>query len=393
MASHRWSAAAELGDPAAMRAAVEGAAFDDGMGPWVPIARGFMAAVCGEVSAARTALDAAAGRLPELPLDSEWLPAVTQAAEAVQLVGGHPAARWLHDALLPHADRFVVEGIGAMLRGSVHRHLGGLAALLGDRAAAEAHFDQALEANRRTGARLLVARTLHDAATALGDADRLAEASALYAEMGVTGRLGGAAVAAAASGPAVDNEFRLDGETWLLAYAGRRTTARDSKGLRDLAVLLSHPGRPVPAVELAAGLGSGAAAGGSAADDLHASGDLGEVVDAQARRAYRERLHELEEDAAEADAAGDVERSVRIAAERNALVEQLSAAYGLGGRPRRTGSPAERARSTVTARIRDAIRRIRAVHPELGRHLSSSVRTGTLCSYEPEQPVTWRLTP
>jgi tetratricopeptide (TPR) repeat protein len=396
--SHRWSAAAELADPGSMRAAVEGIEFDEGMGPWVNIAKGFMHATCGEVSAARAALDASVSRLPELPLDSEWLPAVTQAAEAVQLVGGHPVAGWLYEALLPHADLFVVEGIGALLRGSVERHLGGLAALLGDRTAADGHFERAEAANRRTGARLLVARTLYDAATSLGDGTRLAEARSLYADMGVTRRLGRGASGIPASPPEhlPDNEFRQDGETWALAYTGRRTTVRDGKGLHDLAVLLARPGQPVPAVELVAGPGSGRPTAGdevATSEDLHGSGDLGDLIDAQARREYRQRLAQLEEDAAEADAMGDVAASVRIATERDALVEQLTAAYGLGGRPRRAGDPAERARSTVTARIRDSIRRIAAVHPELGRHLTASVRTGTLCSYEPEQPVTWRLTP
>ena len=391
--SHRWSAAAELADPAAMRAAVEGVELDDGMGPWVPIARGFMHAVCGEVSAARASLDAAVGRLPELPLDSEWLPAVTQAAEAVHLVGGHPVARWLHDALEPHADLFVVEGIGALLRGSVERHLGVLAALLGDRDGSGRHFERALEANRRMGSRLLVARTLYDAATALGDPERLAEARALYAEMGVTGRLERGRRPSPSPEVLSDNEFRHQGELWTLVYGGRLSTMRDSKGLRDLATLLARAGQPVPAVELAGAPRAGSGPAGSGSEGLHAAGDLGEVIDEQARRAYRERLRVLEEEAAEADALGDAERSERVGAERDALVQQLSAAIGLGGRPRRTGSTVERARSTVTARIRDSIRRIEAAHPELGRHLAASVRTGTLCSYEPELPVTWRLTP
>jgi hypothetical protein len=47
----------------------------------------------------------------------------------------------------------------------------------------------------------------------------------------------------------------------------------------------------------------------------------------------------------------------------------------------------------VTARVRDAVRRIAAHDPELGRHLDRSIRTGTFCSYEPETPVAWRLTP
>jgi hypothetical protein len=73
------------------------------------------------------------------------------------------------------------------------------------------------------------------------------------------------------------------------------------------------------------------------------------------------------------------------------LIEQLTAAYGLGGRARRAGSDAERARTAVTARVRDAIRHLAAAHPELGRHLERSIRTGTFCVYEPEQPTRWQM--
>ncbi|MCZ0982621.1 hypothetical protein O1L60_37065 [Streptomyces diastatochromogenes] len=45
----------------------------------------------------------------------------------------------------------------------------------------------------------------------------------------------------------------------------------------------------------------------------------------------------------------------------------------------------------MTARIRDAVRRIEREHPELGRHLSVTVTTGRACAYRPEQPVHWRL--
>jgi hypothetical protein len=40
-------------------------------------------------------------------------------------------------------------------------------------------------------------------------------------------------------------------------------------------------------------------------------------------------------------------------------------------------------RVNVQRRIRDAIRRIESHHPELGKHLERSVRTGTYCAYEP----------
>ncbi|MGH3549393.1 MAG: hypothetical protein ACRDQU_15060 [Pseudonocardiaceae bacterium] len=103
------------------------------------------------------------------------------------------------------------------------------------------------------------------------------------------------------------------------------------------------------------------------------------------------RLRELEDEANDADAAGDAHRSARVAAERDALLTALTAAYGLGGRARRMGSPAERARTAVTTRIRDSIRRIGQADPELGEHLSRSVRTGTFCVYDPSPPVRWSV--
>ena len=79
--------------------------------------------------------------------------------------------------------------------------------------------------------------------------------------------------------------------------------------------------------------------------------------------------------------------AVAATEERDFLVAELTGAYGLGGRPRRAGDPAERARTTVTSRIRDALVRVERENPELGRHLRASVRTGTFCAYEPERPV------
>ena len=52
--------------------------------------------------------------------------------------------------------------------------------------------------------------------------------------------------------------------------------------------------------------------------------------------------------------------------------------------------PARRGpRAAVTYRVRTAIKRLGGVHPDLGRHLENSVRTGTWCAYRPETDVTW----
>jgi hypothetical protein len=100
---------------------------------------------------------------------------------------------------------------------------------------------------------------------------------------------------------------------------------------------------------------------------------------------------ELQAEIDEAQAANDPARADHAQVELDALVEHLSAALGLRGRARGTGTSAERARSAVTYRIRAAIKRIQDVHPDLARHLDHSVRTGTWCVYRPEMPVTWAV--
>jgi len=51
----------------------------------------------------------------------------------------------------------------------------------------------------------------------------------------------------------------------------------------------------------------------------------------------------------------------------------------------------ERARLSVTRAIRRAQARIAACHPSLGRHLGTTIRTGTYCAYVPDSrvPITW----
>ena len=77
--------------------------------------------------------------------------------------------------------------------------------------------------------------------------------------------------------------------------------------------------------------------------------------------------------------------------EYEALVEHLSKATGLSNRIRKTGSSNEKARAAVTWRIRNAIKKIEKVHPQLAKHLANSIKTGTYCSYKPETPHEWTV--
>ena len=329
-----------------------------------PPGRGFLALTLLE-QGDRAGAEAAAGPLldlpapPPFPADRTWLASVTYGSELAAALGARAACEWLYEALLPHAEKTVAIGVAIAFRGAVAHYLGLLAAALDRPEEARAHFEHALAVHERLGARAWAARSRHELA-----GDRRPD--------------GGAAAAGG-------EVFRRDGTLWTLTYAGRTVRMRDAKGLHDLATLLAAPGRPVAAAELVA-----AAAGEAAVPaDLRLGAD--EMLDDRARHEIRARLLDLEEEIEEADRWHDQERAARAVLERDALVAELAAAAGLGGRARRLGDQSERARKTVTARIRDVIGRVERLHPALGAHLRASVTTGTYCSYSPPAPTAWEL--
>jgi TolB-like protein/tetratricopeptide (TPR) repeat protein len=171
--------------------------------------------------------------------------------------------------------------------------------------------------------------------------------------------------------------FRRDAEVWTLEFDGQAVQLTEAKGFHDLVDLLAKPDAPIHCLELA----------GRATEPR---GD-DPVLDARARRELASRVRELQEQIDEAEARNDRGVAERAREELDQLVAALAGALGLGGRARRLGSAAERARTAVTWRIRNAIRKIATAHPALGRHLENAVRTGTYCSYTPDRPVDWVL--
>jgi hypothetical protein len=187
--------------------------------------------------------------------------------------------------------------------------------------------------------------------------------------------------------------FRREGEYWSIAFEGDSFRLRDSKGLRYLAALLADPGREFHAFDLASE-GPADVGPGPTGDDSLAPGrpaGAGEVLDRQARDAYRARLEQLRDDLAEAESWNDTERAARDRAEMAFLARELAAGVGLGGRARPAISPSERARQRVTKAIRGALSRISDQSRALGEHLESTVHTGTYCSYtpDPRAPIAW----
>jgi tetratricopeptide (TPR) repeat protein len=183
---------------------------------------------------------------------------------------------------------------------------------------------------------------------------------------------------------AAAGEFRFDGAVWTLGFAGRTVHLPDAKGLRDLHLLLSRPGTDVPAVRLV-----DPAAGEAAVAARRMGGDA--VLDDEAKARYKLRLEQLDEEIDRATGLGDDARAAKYDRERAALIDELKAAAGLAGRDRRLGDEAERARKTVTARIRDTLRKLDQRHPALAAHLRAAVATGATCRYQPDQEIAWRL--
>lgn len=191
---------------------------------------------------------------------------------------------------------------------------------------------------------------------------------------------------------------------WTVAYGDQTACLKSTRGLECLSCLLRSPGREFHVSELLASLTDAPLAseapsvgGGGPGNDLgFASTGLNDgcpLLDAQAKAEYRTRLNELREELAEAEQFNDPDRASRVRDEVDALAQHIAAAVGLGARDRKTSSDAERARSAVTKRIKNAIGRIAEAIPALGDHLGTRIKTGYYCSYRPpaEGSVSWRF--
>jgi tetratricopeptide (TPR) repeat protein len=176
-------------------------------------------------------------------------------------------------------------------------------------------------------------------------------------------------------------EFRIveSGDVFAIEHAGQTFRLKPMRGLKMLARLCERPGQEIHALDLVAEDG-----GASGAAD---HGDAGDVIDLRARDAYKARIAALREEIDDPETQPDPGRAQRAREELEALTQQLAAAFGLGGRPRRSSSAAERARISAQRRLREAIRKIAEQDPALGRHLDWTIRTGLFCAYEPSGRV------
>ncbi len=248
-------------------------------------------------------------------------------------------------------------------------------------------YQRALKVAEQAGAEAHVVRDIQD---------RLGTAIAAAARSGAD-RVGGEetlSVPSAPAGTTAQQLFRCDGDYWTLSFEGSVRRLRGVKGMRYLAHLLDNPDREIHALDLV-GAVDAEPTGDPVVERGEISvgtGEVGPVLDAKAKAAYKARLDELQAESEEADAFNDPERAARAREEIDALLQQLSQAVGLHGRDRPAVAPAERARVAVTKAIRDAMRKIARAHAPLAQHLEATIRTGVYCSYKPDPRIGIRWT-
>jgi hypothetical protein len=270
-----------------------------------------------------------------------WSVFVRELAVAAVALGDDDLCRELLVELRPLAGSCGVNGAVVAFAGC-HSHTAGLlAAALGDGA---------------------LARTL------------LTESRTVYERLGASSRAeaGGDLAGVSAGSPGASSALLRRGQVWHVTYAGRTAAVRDCKGLQDIARLVQRPGTDLHVLDLVQ-------------SPLRADA-AGELLDDRAVGGYRQRLSDLSAERIEAERDSDSARLVVIDAEYDALVAELQAGTAAAGRRRSFANhPAERARKAVTARVRDAVRRLDADLPELAVHLDQTLVTGVQCRYRGDQ--------
>lgn len=357
-----------------------------------------------ELATCAEAVDGARGE------DDDWLADCTLLAEVAAALGDRSVARSLYGRLSPHAGRFATDSAGSACHGSVARQLGLLAHRLDDWEEARGHYEVALAAHAEAGAPILLAHTRRQYAALLrvrGGPDDwdlgvelLAGAEEVYRRLGIQ-RLAAQCQSVLARSDLTDaaavpgfrrvlNVFRPadDGHDggWLVRYAGSEAWLGNERGLHDLPHLLARPAQSLHVADLLLGAttaGVGTAATVAVGPPWRAGGAARlrpvHALDDKARAEHRVRLAELEDAQDRARRSADPIEVTLAAAEHDRIEALLTS----------EGDSLELAREAVATRIRLAVDAVERAHPELGRHLRRSVRTGTFCSYEPPSRTNW----
>lgn len=205
------------------------------------------------------------------------------------------------------------------------------------------------------------------------------------------------------SGSGRKNLFRLEGENWRIRFQGTACgTFKNSIGLRIIAHLLQHPDQhflvsdlkriatpPPPAVanvELENATKNQLAELNLSIDDSLAN----PTMDSRYNSEIKAELQKLQDRIEDAEELGNTEEKAILENKRTDILSHFNPMVGRNGRPRKASDHIEKDRKAVFEAIKRDRNRIANKCPSLATHLENAIKTGSTCSYHPEdQKIPW----
>jgi DNA-binding response OmpR family regulator len=197
------------------------------------------------------------------------------------------------------------------------------------------------------------------------------------------------------------NVFREKEQGWFVRYNGESTQLKDSIDFKRIHYLLHRPDKEISSKDLVdkflnpdpdslddrrRDMSSEQLAEEEGLSET--GGFRGEnTLDDRAIREYKERLQEIKDQLEFARGTGNEDRVAKLREEKEMILDEL----GWSGAGDREKDSLDKHRKTVQKSISRGIDKISELHEALGKHLEESISTGYFCSYEPSEPMDWRL--
>jgi hypothetical protein len=200
----------------------------------------------------------------------------------------------------------------------------------------------------------------------------------------------------------VDNSFTLKGDYWEICFDGQCKSIKNSLGIRYIKYLIQNKGKDIHVSDLyysETPLPKGAtdtALSTVGSQQLEAEGlsisslgGTGPLMDERGKKEYQAQIKKLHEQIEDAGEFGDTEKVEKLKDEQEQIVNYLSAAFGLGGKPRTSNDPNEQNRKNVSKMINKQKNYLKKHFPKLAEHLAI-INTGIFCSYKPKPDINWK---
>jgi hypothetical protein len=194
--------------------------------------------------------------------------------------------------------------------------------------------------------------------------------------------------------------FQKRGDDWLIGPEADPIPVRDLKGFSYIAYLLERPNVSVETGELSrifdGTISSSQFRGNPESQELTERPDLGDAGDHTDRKTLRDinnRLQEIDREIQDPQDASHYEAVEKLKDEKEKLLGYVRQTTGLGGRLRKSSATNERERSSVTYRIKEAIKRLGKSNGTVHHYLSTTIKTGNSCAYKPapDSPIKWTV--